>query len=94
MFEIIDHQGPAVGGPRVRELTNWRLFRREDDIPFLLGQTVSENGTPVTGRIRLTETSTIVSIQGRTATTLSGSQYILLTAHPDQPDGGDPAFVL
>ena len=91
---LIDYDGPAKFGKRIRKLTNWKVCHDPGGMVYLSGETVEEADGAVIGRKRFTTTSHIASIQGRIATTLSGSQYTLLIAHKEQVDGVDPAFTL
>ena len=90
---IRDYNGPAVEGPRIRLLTYWRVIEREN-VKFLVGVVVSEKNELITEFTRITQTSPIVEIKGRTVTTSSGSKYVLLEAQEGQPDSGNPAFIL
>lgn len=83
---FIEYNGPAVEGPRVRKITNWKLHKFQDKY-FLTGITISENEIPINDRIRFTQTSTIEKRINRTLITESGSHYTLMDPHLEQdPD--------
>jgi hypothetical protein len=83
---IIDYNGPAVKGPRIRKLDGWQIkglpANKPDVIIYrLLGWTVEEeDGTKPAARF--TSTSPIVSCEGSIVTTASGSKYTLLNPDP------------
>ena len=95
MFTVVkDHNGPATPGPRTRKLERWTLRRDSDGTPYLTGITVEDAGQPITTFMRVTSTSHIVSVNGRVATTTSGSQYTLLSPAVGQVDVEDSRFKL
>jgi len=89
-----DHDGPSTKGPRIRKLNNWELKHYSDGVPYLVGFTVEDAGRQIVGFMRATTTSPIASINGRVATTQSGSNYTLLTAKEGQVDIESKAFNL